>query len=56
MLETDCPYLSPQPARGKRNHSGNIQYVGELIAQTLGLAPETVFETTAQNARRLFGL
>ena len=56
VLETDCPYLSPQPVRGKRNHSGNIQYVGELIAQTLGLAPETVFETTAQNARRLFGL
>ena len=56
VVETDCPYLSPQPVRGKRNHSGNIQYVGELIAQTLGLAPETVFETTAQNARRLFGL
>ena len=56
VLETDCPYLSPQPVRGKRNHSGNIQYVGELIAQTLGFAPETVFETTAQNARRLFGL
>ncbi len=56
VLETDCPYLSPQPVRGKRNYSGNIQYVGEHIAQTLGLAPETVFEATAQNARRLFGL
>ncbi|MBQ5754700.1 MAG: TatD family hydrolase [Oscillospiraceae bacterium] len=56
LLETDAPYLSPVPLRGKRNHSGNIQYVGELIAQVKGITPEEVFETTAQNARRVFGL
>lgn len=56
VLETDCPYLSPQPVRGKRNHSGNIQYGGRADRPDPGPAPETVFETTAQNARRLFGL
>lgn len=56
VLETDCPYLAPEPFRGKRNHSGYIRYVAEEIAALKGIAYEEVLARTEENARELFGL
>ena len=47
LLETDCPYLAPEPNRGKRNSSLNLPYVR-------GITEEEVIETTRENALRLF--
>lgn len=54
VLETDCPYMAPEPHRGTRNDSRNIPYVIEKIAQIKGVSPELVEETTRKNAFRLF--
>ena len=56
LLETDCPYMAPEPVRGTRCDSSLIAYVGANIAQRKGVTPEEVFDQTAQNARRVFGL
>lgn len=56
VLETDCPYLAPTPFRGRRNHSGLIVHVAEVIAREKQLDPETVLRRTEANARRVFGL
>lgn len=56
LLETDCPYMAPEPVRGTRCDSSLIRHVGEFIARQKGLEPETVFTQTAANARRVFGL
>ena len=56
MLETDCPYMAPEPVRGTRCDSSLIRYVGAYIAQRKALEPEEVFRATAANARRVFGL
>lgn len=54
LLETDCPYLSPEPERGKRNSSRNLVYVAEEIARIRGISYEEVTEATRENARKLF--
>lgn len=56
VLETDCPYLAPEPNRGKRNSSLNLPYVAEEIARLKGLTYEEVVSITEQNARKLYGL
>ena len=56
VLETDCPYMAPEPVRGTRCDSSLIRYVGEYIAQLRGISAEEVFRTTAENARRVYGL
>ncbi len=56
VIETDSPYLSPEPFRGKRNSSLNLPYVAEKIAELKGLSPEKVIEITEKNARRLYNL
>ena len=56
VLETDCPWLTPVPYRGKRNEPSYVRLVAEKVAQIKGLAPEAVGETTTTNARRLFNL
>lgn len=56
VLETDCPYLSPVPNRGKRNSSLNLLYVAEAISQIKGISPEEVIAITNQNARNLYRL
>lgn len=56
VLETDCPYLAPEPNRGKRNSSLNLSYVAEAIAAIKGVRSEEIIEATNVNARRLFGL
>jgi len=56
LLETDCPYLAPDPFRGKRNDSTNLQYICEKIASILGISPEDTANITTYNARKLFGI
>ena len=56
LIETDSPYLSPVPMRGKRNDSRNLRYVIDKIAEIRGLPPEEVERITAENGLRLFGI
>ena len=56
VLETDCPYMAPEPVRGTRCDSSLIRYVGEYIAAVKGVEPETVFRVTAENAKRVYQL
>lgn len=56
LLETDSPYLSPEPYRGKRNSSLNLPYVAKAIAEIKGIPCEEVVDSTERNARRLFHL
>lgn len=53
LLETDCPYLSPEPNRGKRNSSLNLPHVAKEIASLRGITEEEVIEATRENALRL---
>lgn len=54
VLETDAPYLAPNPYRGKRNESAYLPLVIERLAELTGYTPEEVACLTTQNARRLF--
>ena len=54
VLETDAPYLSPVPNRGKRNSSLNIPYIVEEIARIKGIQAEEVVQRTFENAHRLY--
>lgn len=56
VLETDCPYLSPVPFRGKRNSSRNIPYIVDAIAQIKGVTAEEVLRITNANAKKVFNL
>ena len=56
VLETDCPYMAPEPNRGTRNDSSNLIYVAEKIGALKGVTTEKVIETTTRNACRLYGL
>lgn len=56
LLETDAPYLAPEPFRGKRNCSLYLTYVAEEIARIKGVSYETVVDVTRENAERLFGV
>lgn len=54
LLETDCPYLAPEPHRGSRNSSLNLPYVAAEIARIREITPEEVIEATKRNAKRFF--
>jgi TatD DNase family protein len=54
LIETDCPYLTPEPYRGKRNEPAYVRYVAQAIARARGVSEEIVAQATADNARRLF--
>lgn len=54
LLETDAPYLAPEPFRGKRNHSGYLEYVVKEIARLKEISTDEVEEVTYQNAKELF--
>lgn len=56
VLETDCPYLAPEPFRGKRNSSLYLPYVAEKIAELKGVSAEEVVRQTEKNSRNLYGL
>lgn len=56
LVETDCPYLTPHPHRGKRNEPGYVRLVAEEIARIKGIPFEEVAKATTENAMRLFGI
>ncbi len=56
VLETDCPYMTPVPFRGKRNEPPYVRYVAEKIAEIRGIAVQDVIEATYRNARRVYRL
>lgn len=56
MIETDCPYLTPVPYRGKRNESAYVKYVAERIAEIRGITVEEVAQATLNNAKRFFNI
>ncbi len=55
VLETDAPYLTPVPFRGKRNESSYIKYIAEKLAEVKGVPIEKVAEITTANAQKIFG-
>lgn len=56
LIETDSPYLSPEPNRGKRNDSRNVKYVAEKIANVKNMSIEDVARITYENAKRAFDI
>lgn len=56
LIETDCPYMAPEPYRGRRNDSRYVPLVAEKLAELRGLTPEEAGSITTENARRLFGI
>ncbi|HZZ28579.1 MAG TPA: TatD family hydrolase [Pirellulales bacterium] len=56
LVETDCPYLSPHPFRGKRNEPANLVHTVQVLADLRGVSVEKFAEQTSQNAKRLFGI
>lgn len=56
LIETDCPYLSPEPYRGKPNEPAYVNHTHQALAKALGITPEEVASVTTDNARRLFSL
>jgi TatD DNase family protein len=56
VLETDCPYLAPEPHRGKRNDSSYIPFVAERIGEVLNMNPQEILDITTNNAKKLYNL
>ena len=54
VLETDCPYMSPEPFRGRRNDPGRLHLVAERLAQVRGLSAEEIENITLENGKRLY--
>lgn len=54
LIETDSPYLSPEPLRGKRNDSRNVKYMAQKIADVKGISLEEVARETYNNAKNIF--
>ena len=54
VLETDCPYMSPEPFRGRRNDPGRLHLVAERLAQLRGLSVEEIENITLENGKRLY--
>lgn len=56
LVETDSPYLSPEPVRGRRNEPANVRYVAEKVAQLRGIPFAELAELTTRNARAIYGI
>ena len=56
VLETDSPYLSPVPYRGKRNESANLSLINEKVASVYGISSEAVARITTENSKEIFGI
>ncbi len=54
VLETDCPYMSPEPFRGKRNDPGRLYRMAEKLAEIRGLSVEEIHAVTMENGKRLY--
>lgn len=56
LIETDCPYLTPHPFRGKRNEPSYVKYIAEQIAELKGVSFEEIAQKTSDNAKRFFDI
>ncbi len=56
VLETDCPYMAPEPYRGKRNFPGYLPRMAEKLAEIRGLSVEEIARITTENGKRLYGI
>ena len=56
VLETDCPYMAPEPFRGKRNHPGYLYRMAERLAEIRGVSVEEIHRITTENGKRLYGI
>ena len=56
MLETDCPYMAPEPMRGQRNSSLYLPHIAEKVAQVRGITTEEVAAVTMENGMKFFGI
>ena len=56
VIETDCPYMTPEPNRGKRNDSFYLPYVVNKVAELKGLMPAQVIHITTNNAKNIYGI
>lgn len=56
MLETDAPYMAPEPVRGRRNDSTNLRYIARRAAEWMGLTEQALCALVMANSRRFFGL
>ncbi|MCH5169979.1 MAG: TatD family hydrolase, partial [Oscillospiraceae bacterium] len=56
LIETDCPYMTPVPFRGKRNDSSLIPYTAQKMAEVRGVSPQEILDLTAKNAKTLFNI
>ncbi len=56
LIETDCPWLAPQPVRGKRNEPAYVVYIAEKISEIKDTQIEEIAKITTQNARKIFNL
>lgn len=56
LIETDCPYLTPEPFRGKRNEPSYVKYVAQKIAEVRGITVEEVAKATSRNTKELFSI
>jgi len=54
VLETDCPYMAPEPFRGKRNDPGKLYRMAERLAELRGLPLEEIHSITTENGKRLY--
>ena len=56
LLETDCPYLAPQPWRGRTNEPALTVFTAQCLAAELGMSTEELWTLTGENTRRFFGM
>ena len=56
MIETDCPYMSPEPHRGERNFSGYVEFVARKMAEIKGVSYEALAKATMENALRFYNI
>ena len=56
MVETDAPYLTPEPFRGKQNESTYVRYTAQRVADIRGIGLEELAQETTANAKRFFGI
>ncbi|MBP7979928.1 MAG: TatD family hydrolase, partial [Sebaldella sp.] len=56
VIETNCPYLTPEPFRGKRKEPVYVKYVAEKIAEIKEISLEQVIEVTTNNAKKIYSI
>ena len=56
LIETDCPYMAPEPVRGRRNEPAYVKHIAAKVAQLRGISPEDAGRISYENGCRLFGL